>query len=170
MTYKWIGAVLIIAGCGGAGFSIAANYRQRENILRQMIRILRYMEWELQCRLTLLPQLCRQAAMEVGGPLRHVFLELAERLDSQMESNVRSSMASVLKNHAELPRCVNKQLMQLGNILGRFDLEGQLEGLRAVRSGCKELLKGLSRDSEIRLRSYRTLGLCAGAALAILFI
>ena len=31
MRYKWIGALLIIAGCSGSGFAIAAGKRKEES-------------------------------------------------------------------------------------------------------------------------------------------
>ena len=58
----------------------------------------------------------------------------------------------------------------MGSSLGRFDLDGQLLGLEAVRVYCQEQLSEMSKDRDVRLRSYQTLGLCAGAALAILFV
>ena len=54
--------------------------------------------------------------------------------------------------------------------IGRFDLEGQLQGLESVRVYCRDQLDNLAKDRDVRLRSYQTLGLCAGAALAILFV
>jgi hypothetical protein len=54
--------------------------------------------------------------------------------------------------------------------MGRFDLEGQLNGLEAVRTRCRDWLDELISGREVRLRNYQTLGLCAGAALVILFI
>ena len=39
MSYRVMGAVLIFAGCGGFGFSIAANYKTREKLLRQLVAL-----------------------------------------------------------------------------------------------------------------------------------
>lgn len=75
MSYRWFGAALVIAGCGGFGFSIASGYKREEGILRQLLRALNYMEWELQYRLTPLPELCRQAGKETRGTLREVFFQ-----------------------------------------------------------------------------------------------
>jgi hypothetical protein len=61
-------------------------------------------------------------------------------------------------------------LRELGQSLGRFDLNGQLLGIAAVRNTCRSKLQQFEKNKEVRLRSYQTLGLCAGAALAILFI
>ena len=69
-----------------------------------------------------------------------------------------------------IPGRLRRLIYQLGKSLGRFDLPGQLKGIAAAKESCKRELRELERNREQRLRSYRTLGLCAGAALAVLLI
>ena len=40
---KWIGAVLIVAGCGGMGFIRACAYRTEERMLEELGMALEYM-------------------------------------------------------------------------------------------------------------------------------
>ena len=54
--------------------------------------------------------------------------------------------------------------------MGQFDLSGQLKGFEAVNKDCLRELTDLENNRTQRTRSYQTLGLCAGAALAILFL
>ena len=54
--------------------------------------------------------------------------------------------------------------------LGRFDLPGQLRGLESAIRSTEEALRQLRDGAADRRRSYQTLGLCAGAAMAILFL
>lgn len=169
MTYKWIGALLIILGCGGCGFRMAAEHRRLEKLLRDFQQILSFMECELQYRLTPLPELCRHAGGEVSGSLRQVFRELSEQLDGGTVPEVADCMKSVLNQHRELPQVVRRLLHQLGKTLGRFDLPGQLQGLQAVQKACKRECRQLSEHREERMRNYQTLGLCTGTALVILF-
>lgn len=170
MSYKWIGAVLVITGCGGFGFSLASAHRREEAALRQLLRILKFMQCELRYRLTPLPELCRQAAGEARGQLRDVMQYLAVELERREKSDAAACMRSSIARSSGFPRSVRRLLMQLGRSIGRFDLSGQLEGLEAVCAACRSELKELSHNRENRLRSYQTLGLCAGAALAILFL
>lgn len=170
MSYKWIGAIMIFLACGGFGFSLAASELREEAALRELARILDFMECELQYRLTPLPQLCRQAAHESSGAIRKVFAALSERLDEHASSDVAGCMCGAVADVAELPSASKAMLLSLGNSMGRFDLVGQLKGLDCVRHECREKLSVLSENKQSRLRSYQTLGLCAGAALAILFI
>jgi stage III sporulation protein AB len=170
MNLKIVGAGMIIAGCGGVGFSMAASHRREEKAMRQMIAALDYMGWELQYRLTPLPELCRKAAAENTGSVRSVLLSLSGELDSQIAPDASACMKAALKKHPKLPLRLQKAMEQLGLSLGRFDLPGQLNGLDSVRHQCRRELDELSRDRSVRLRSYQTLGLCASSALAILFL
>lgn len=170
MGLKIIGVILVVAGCAGFGFKLASNHLKEERSLRSLIRILDYMECELQYRMTPLPDLCRQAAVESEGLLKKAFTLLANRLDDRISTNVDDCMACVLPAVGSIPPLTASALAQLGKSLGRFDIEGQLKGLEAVRQSCRQQLNGLEKDRDMRLRNYQTLGICAGAAIAILLI
>ncbi len=170
MVIKWIGAICILVACGGFGFQIAAAQRKEVRTLRQLIRILDFAECELQYRLTPLPELCRNTARECSGPLNALFLRLSGELEDQISPNVSSCMQAAIAVTEQLPKQTAEVLTLLGESLGKFDLNGQLRGLEGVRRECNRRLDALSENQDVRLRSYKTLGLCAGAALVILFI
>lgn len=150
--------------------SAASAYRRREKLLRQLIRALQVMECELRYRLTPLPELTRLAARETGGALRDVLQLFARELDWQLSPDANSCMKAALRRTRDLPGSLRRLMLQLGRMLGRFDLSGQLQGLESVQAACQLELEALGKDRDIRLRSYQTLGFCAGAALAILFV
>lgn len=170
MGYKWIGAILIIAGCGGYGFLIAAGKRREERLLYQLENILQFMENELNYRLTPLPELCRKSAGEANGTLCTVFLNLFRELSWQKLPDAGSCMYAAIQRSGDIPAKVRRLLVQLGHTLGRFDLDGQIQGIQSVRKRCEEALTSLRSNREERLRSYQTLGICAGSALAIILI
>lgn len=169
MNTKWIGAILVIGGCGWTGFSAAVAYRREERCMEGLLRIVRYMKWELQYHLTPLPELCRQAGKEVGGVLGEILNRMAGLLDAGTFPEPRSCMRRAIRDSREIPPQCRELLLRLGSELGRFDLAGQLESLTALEETCREARQALAQGRGERLRSYRTLGLCAGAALAILF-
>ncbi len=170
MTYKWIGAILVIVGCGSVGFSFAAAYAREERLLRQLLAMFRFMESELQYHLSPLPDLCRQAGNGTNGVLREVMQGFVRELESQISPDAGSCMRVVLSKAEDLPASARSILHTLGQTLGRFDLPGQVQGLQSAEAACTEKLKALEEKREERVRGYQTLGLCAGAALVILFI
>lgn len=167
---KMIGIVLVISACGGVGFAIAAVHRREESSLRQLVSILDFMECELQYRLTPLPELCRLCSKEFPQMPGKVFAELATEMEQQISPDVTYCMASVLNRMKDIPPITRKEFALLGRTVGKFDLMGQLKGLEGVRQDCQLNLERLANNRDNRLRSYQTLGLCAGAALAILLI
>ena len=167
---RWIGALLVFFGCGCFGFSMAATHKKEEKTLRQIVSAIHYMECEMQYRLTPLPQLLGQASQQICGIGRTIFAALAFELENQISPDVSCCMEALLCKQKDLPPRTRETLSILGQCLGRFDLQGQLKELDSVRGLCERHLKALENNRDVRLRSYQTLGLCAGAVLAILLL
>lgn len=161
---------MILSGCGWFGFSMANAHRKLENGLRQLVRGLEWMEWELQFRQTPLPQLCSHTGNILSGELSRVFFQMERELDTGEYGQASDCMNHILVDHPRIPERIRELLTETGRCMGQFDLNGQLSSLRSVRKECETEVNQLSRDRENRLRSYQTLGLCTGAALAVLLL
>jgi stage III sporulation protein AB len=167
---KLLGALMILIGCGGVGFSMVAGYRRQENALQQLIRALEYMQCELEYRMTPLPILCSNVAQVCSGCVRDTMMCLSMELETQITPNATSCMHAVVSRMDDLPDTLQRCLLDLGDSLGRFDLSGQLQGLSSIKKSAEFELDKLRQNRDVRVRSYQTLGLCAGAALAVLFL
>ena len=167
---KLLGAVMILIGCGGIGYIVVATSRYQERSLQQMVRALGHMECELQYRMSSLPELCNSAADVCTGCLKLVLRQLSIELQAQIIPDAPTCMHEALNKCYNVPQKLHKCLQQLGDSLGRFDLAGQLEGLATVKRYAEYELEQLRRNQDVRLRSYQTLGICAGAALVVLFL
>ena len=170
MEIKWLGAVLVIAGCGSVGFMMSWNYRRELRLLRQLHRGLQFMNCELQYRLSPLPELCRKTASQLSGALQLLFTNLANELERQVAPEALYCMNEALKKTTGIPESAVSILSELGSSLGGFDLEGQLTALGSAEAKCEWYISNLENNRIQRTRSYQTLGLCAGAALAILLM
>lgn len=170
MTLRWLGALLVVAGCGGFGFSMAMYYRKQEQTLRQLIKALDIFASELEFKLSPLPEICRTVSQTVGGCVGRIFTYLAAELDSQVCPNGACCMEAAVNTASDLPGSCRGYLLQLGKTLGRFDVAGQLSELSATKADCMEKLDKIRSEKDVRIRNYQTLGLCAGVALAILLI
>ena len=166
---RFYGALLLVTGCSGFGYSLSISHRREINMLRQLIYALQDMEWELKYRLSELPELCMVAGERLKGPLKYIFNDLSGKLKRNEVADISGSLNAILAN-THLPKRIRKNMRLLGHTLGRFDLEGQIQGLEMVRQQCRNDLNELEEGSSQRLRNYQTVAMCTGLALAILFI
>lgn len=170
MPIRYVGAILVFVSCGAFGFLKAAICRREERCLAELVRLLETMQSELEYRLTPLPQICANAANAECVCLQQVFSSLSQELESQTAPDAASCMQAALSSIREIPSSVQKALLLLGNSLGKFDLNGQINEIAAAKQYCLSLLDQMRDNRDVRLRSYQTLGLCIGAGLAILFL
>ena len=170
MMLKLFGALLIVTGCGGFGFLTAVCWKREELALRQLAGDLEFMACELQYRMTPLPELCGQTAGKRNSITSEFWKLMEAELEQQMEPDVSCCVQSVLNRCRKLPEHTQKALKMLGQTLGRFDLEGQLQGLNSVKNHCYGELESMAQERDFRLRSYQTLGICTGIALAIILV
>lgn len=170
MSIKWIGAILIVVGCGGIGFSMAVNYRKEVNALQALIAVLDHITGELTYRMSPLADTFYKVANMADGCIAALFGELGAEMEKQISPDADSCMGVVLKRRRDVPQYARQELKELGRSLGRFDLEGQLREIAAAKERCSRQLDKLTEQKEDRIRQYQTLGLCAGAAAAILLI
>ena len=168
MYLKLMGAILIFAACGGYGIMIAVNHRKEVASLHQLACVADKMICELEYRLTPLPELCVFASQQTKGRLSQYFAELAKIMDEQVSPDIGECTMVALSRVSGIPGHTASQLQALGQTLGRFDLPGQINALQQCRESSQGELEELEYQQPQRLRSYQTLGFCAGAALAIL--
>ena len=170
MHLRWIGALLVVCGCGWVGFQMAIRCRQEEISLRKLHRILVYMECEIQYSLLPLPDLCENAGKLAGGTLKKILHELTLQMEQQVLPDARSCMRAVLDRYPDLHQSIRRIMLQMGQTFGEFDMPGQIRELQALQQMCQKEGERLSQDRDERIRSYQTLGLCTGLALAIILI
>lgn len=170
MIVRLIGACFIILGCGGFGVVLSRNAKNEINALQNFLFAIEYMECELKYRMTPLPNLCLGAASISKGIIRVIFGSLGKKLMQNISPNVSECMNSVLKCNTNIPPKLYSLLINLGERLGKFDLDGQVHVLTSIHELASIELKRCQQGNDIRSRSYKTIALCAGAAMVILLI
>ena len=168
MVQRWIGAFCVFFGCGAVGFRAAASLRKEEQLLLQTKRLLENMECELSYRVTALPHLCL-CARDCGKVLEQLYETLSEYLNGHAYADASEAMDAALCR-VSLPKSVERLHRLLGQTLGHYDLSGQLEEITVVKNTCQHELDTIRENMSQKIRSCQTLGLCAGAALAILLV
>lgn len=166
---RLLGAVCLAAGPVWLGMSAAAELAHRERALGALCAGLELMERELALRLTPLPQLMEELAHRTEEPARRLFSACRRALDG-LERETFAHAWRRLTDQLPVSPEAKRALYPLGEVLGRYDGQGQ----QAAIAGARRELEGLrARAGEERLRLgkvYGALGVTAGAFLVILLL
>lgn len=170
MILRIIGAIMILVGCGYAGFLLAASYRKETDSLTSFIEMLNYFECELQYRSPPISDMFSDFSETRKDLMGRFSKTLAVEIESQVCPNVKECVRAALQKHENMPKETACFLIKFGTTLGKFNADGQLLEIRSLKSVVQQKLEFLLSNQDWKTRNYKTLGLCAGAAIAILFI
>ena len=170
MINRILGALLLVAGCGCIGFTMANTYRREVQMLRQMCCFLERIGCELQYRLTPLPQLLRNELEILSGDMHALILDFVIQLESQVTPDVSSCLKASIEKYPGISQRIRMLLFDLGTSLGRFDLNGQLKCLDALQTAVRNELTYLEDKLPGYTRCCHTYALGVGAILALILI
>ena len=165
---KTLGILLVIFGASGTGFSMAYGVRQTVSTVQQLLSALELMKNEISFRRTPLPELRRLLEVQSRGPAASFFGRLATELSRRQSRSVDAIVRGQVAAMRSFSPPVRQILCQLGGGLGQYDVEGQLRSIDLAIVRLRSLLEQYRADQQSRMKSYCTLGICGGLAIAIM--
>jgi len=166
-----LGALLVIGGAAAVGFSAVRGLNKRVRTLRAFLAALELMERELSFRLTPMPELLDELSVRMPEPVRTFFTTCRAGLETLGERDLGQLWRVGLEDaQLGLQREELALLEELGDVLGRFDSEGQQAALTRVRTQLEHCLCGAQENRAKQSKMYGALGLSAGALLVIMLV
>ena len=168
---RFLGAALLVAGCGGLGLSAANRLDCRVRDLRELSAGLEILQRELSWRLAPLPEALEAAAGGTHGRAAQFFAFCARESKRLAGAPFRTLWSRGLeRSPLRLSREDRVLLEQLGPVLGRYDGDSQRQAVENVLTGLGRQ-QAQAEDDRRRLgRVYGVLGLTAGVFLALVLI
>ena len=162
---KMLGAACVIFSASAVGFGFSGNVRRQCAQLTALIEALTYLKSEMLYRRTPLPQALgmlaeHSADAAVGGLLA----KAAKKLEESCTLSVHAAF------RAALGMADGQALLSLSLSLGQLDLDGQERALELASERLSAQLRLLEQGRSARCRSYATIGICAGMALAVILL
>lgn len=169
---KLAGALLLMAGASCLGFGAAGQLKARVSCLMALCAALEQMERELTFRLTPMPELMGKLAKTAQAPADLFFARCREEMGRLGERSFGQLWRAALEEETELilEPTERQILASLGDVLGRYDAEGQRLALRTAGTELGECLRRAREERDRLGRVYATLGLGAGAMLVIILL
>ena len=166
---KLLGGALIVAAAGWTGAAPVTRLRRRIRTLEELENALPVMRAELTSNLTPLPALFEKLSQTCAGGCATLFHSMAAALVAQPETSPVQQMRRHLPALKLEPREASI-LLELANALGCYDLESQQRMMDAAQARLHQAAERCRRQMEHEGRSWGTLGVCTGLALAIVLV
>ena len=170
---KLLGAVLLLAACGGWGFSSAWQLRQRLADLRELRRIASVLRQEIAYAGMALPEALRR----IGNRTEGIFKEFLDSLAAELTRCPGESFHLIFSEQTDeiLSRTAMEpadlaDFKELGKYLRYLDRGMQLSNLDLYLSETEGKIERLTEELPARKKLFQTMGVLAGVFLAILFI
>ncbi len=169
---KILGALCIIGGSSAAGFGFAACVRRQAEQLRELSAALSSMRDEIEYRATPLPRLLSELSEQTAGAISELFRFWSEALTAACGASIPYALSCALRRTRRLTLGQDglSALQTLAQSLGRFDAEAQLRAISLCTQRIENQIARLESEKPARCRSYRTIGVCAGLALAVILL
>lgn len=170
---KEIGAICVVLGASVMGFGFAGNVRRQIRQLSAMEDAFEYLKSEIVYRRTPLPQAFELLAEASSEPAVRAFFDRCANQLAQIPNESVQVAFRIAWNQTHdlaLPAAAQQTILMLGTSLGQFDLEGQERAITLALERLKTLLGRLDQKKSARCRSYATIGICAGLAVAVILL
>ena len=169
VTMKLIGALMIVLAGAWSGASPVLRLRRRQRVLESLVAAMVLLRAELCSSLTPLPALFEKLAERTEGAVSDFFRRMARDMQSEPLASPLQLMRRHLPVLGQEPR-ENAVMLELGNALGCYDLESQLRMVDAAQTRLEQAAAYCNKRILGEGRSWGTLGICTGLALAIVLV
>lgn len=165
---RFAGVAFIVISAGSVGFQMAALLRKKCDLLNQILKALQLLRNEIAVCGTPLPQAFALLAASCNGALESLFGSTAREMDKNRWTTPHDAVSNALEPLRE--PLLGEIFLPLAKNLGKYDLDAQLQGIETAKLQAEQRLQEMEQERKIKSRTYQTLGVCTGLAVAILLI
>ncbi len=172
---KMCGIILILVASSGIGFNLSNMMRQRLNELSELKKMILMLRGEIKYTGTPLGEAFNVIGRRTKGLYSELFKTTAEEL---LKLNGKS-LSAIWKEQKEKKQMINqshlsdkdwKWLLQFAESLGYLDKEMQIGTIELYMEQLDEILSDGTRDYSKNSKLCKTLGICTGLFLTIIFL
>lgn len=164
---KYLGIVFVLISSATVGFQMAESLKNKCSLLRCFLESLNVLEREIAICGTPLPQAFARMAGSSNGVLAEIYSETAKSMDRNPWVTPYDAVRTAVSDREDL---LCQLLLPLFQKLGKYDTDAQKQAVEAARRDTETVLEKLTEECHIKSRTYRTLGICTGLAVAILLV
>jgi len=170
--FKIIGAIMICTGSAAIGITAANKLGIRIRILNEWLSIFDLMHAEIKFLLTPVDELMGKCQINSKKEIKRFFDECINAFNFKENLVFIDTWKDTLNSaeYLELTYAEKQILVDLGNVLGRYDANEQATRIEHLRKAMEARAKAAESEKMRLGKLYSSLGVACGIALVIVFI
>ena len=168
IAIKYIILLIILLSTSYIGILLSNKYQNRVKELKDMKSALTIFSTKIKFTYEPIPEIFNQISKQIRSNIGEIFKIASENMKS---INATDSWNMALEKSSN---SLNKEdievLKNLGNLLGRVDLEGQVNEIELVNTFLNTQIEKAEEENKKSSKMYKTLGITVGLAMVIVLI
>lgn len=165
---KYITLIIILASTTYIGVLISKKYLNRVKDLREMKNALNMFSTKIKFTYEPIPQIFKEISEKIKPNIANIFKNVCEKINEKTagrawEEALEESNTNMTKEDIEI-------LKNLSNLLGKVDIEGQVNEVELVESFLDTQIELAEEEKKKYVKMYKTLGVTIGLAVVIILI
>lgn len=165
---KYITLIIILASTTYIGILISKKYLNRVKDLKEMKNALNMFSTKIKFTYEPIPQIFKEISEKVKPNIANIFKNVCEKMNEKTagkawEEALEESNTNMTKEDIEI-------LKNLSNLLGKVDIEGQVNEVELVESFLDTQIELAEEEKKKYVKMYKTLGVTIGLAVVIILI
>ena len=161
---------MILAGGILLGLWIAMSMKKRVDELKQIERIINYLEGEIRYKNSLLGEACIAASLRCGQPFKLWLEKIASELENDYAysfSDIWEKSIEELRDKSHLRKTDIIELVAVGQTLGYLDVKAQQMGMALEKENIHNTIKSLESGLANNMKIAVILGTLGGIFLVV---
>lgn len=167
---KFILLVTVFCTSTAIGILISKKYSNRVQILKNIKNALNIFEVKINFSCDTIPEIFTEISQKIKGTAGRIFLNTIENINDK-NSTVGEAWEKALENNSEnLKKEDINSLKPLGKLLGKTDVEGQINQIKLVSEFLEEQIIQATEDNNKNEKMYQKLGAIVGLVIVIVLV
>lgn len=169
--WNLLGATLVLAAAGMAGFVVARSYSERPALLRALQGALTMLLTEISYGATPLPEALARVARHTPPPAADFFAAVRRLIDGPERLAAAAAWRGAVAGQRRrwcLTETDEAVLLDLAPYIGQTSAADQEKHLRLALTQLARQQQEASAEAAVHTRLWRYLGVCAGGLLVLL--
>lgn len=171
--FKLIAIILLFSISTYIGFYIGETYKRRSENLNEIQKAITMLNTEVVFANTPLPQALFNISEKISKPLADIFYGISEKLQRGEAISVYAGFSDnyeIYKNEIYYSNSDLNIIKDFFKSLGESGVFGQERMFAITLENLRMNYLEAEKEAKANTKMYRTLGICTGAILAIIFI